>query len=412
MINERSLQVVSQAKLSSGFLKPQYETYCFSQIPSTILSLFGCGEGGLPKDCIQPGTYDRVVLLLIDGFGWKFLEKYKDKYPFLKRFYEKGIVSKLTSQFPSTTAAHITTLCSNQIVGEHGIYEWFMYEPLLERVVAPLLYSYAGDKKVGSLDGILSPAEFLPQRFFFKELQKHDIPCKIFLQETIVNSVYSKWMFDGTERVAYKDWPQAIKLLKENLELPGFFYLYFGDFDTEAHHHGVNSSEVEKALDRCFHELEKLSLSSSTALLVTADHGIIDIHPSTTVYLNQKFPTLESKLEKGADGHVLAPAGSCRDFFLHVQPRYLMEVFNELKEGLQDIAWVCLTSELIERGFFGPKGISPQCQKRMADIALITKGSHSIWWYEQGRFEQKLFAMHGGLTPDELETIFLFTSCR
>jgi len=412
MINQRSLQVVSQGKLLSGFLKPQYETYCFSQIPNTILTLFGIGSQGLPSDCIRPGTCDRVVLLLIDGFGWKFLDKYKDRYPFLKRFFDAGVVSKLTSQFPSTTAAHITTLCSNQIVGDHGIYEWFMYEPLLERVVAPLLYTFAGDKKIGSLESVMSPAEFFPQGSFFKELQKHHIHCTIFQQENIANSVYSKWMFDGAARVSYKDWPQAVKLLKESLHSPGFYYLYFGDFDTEAHHHGETSPEVEKALDRCFLELEATLMSTpfpdSTALLVTADHGMIDIHPSTTLYLNQKFPDLEGKLKRGADGHVLAPAGSCRDFFLHVQPHYIMEVFNELKAGLSEIAWVCLTTELIERGFFGPKGISPRCQKRMADIAIIAKGSQAIWWFEKGRFEQNLYAMHGGLTPDELETIFLF----
>jgi hypothetical protein len=412
MVNENSLQIVGQGKLPSGFVKPQYETYCFSQIPNTILTLFGHGHRGLPKDCIRPGTYERVILLLIDGFGWKLLEKYKDRYPFLKRFYQEGIVSQLTSQFPSTTAAHITTLCSNQTVGEHGIYEWFMYEPSLERIVAPLLYMYAGEKKGASLVDVMAPEEFFPRGAFFQELQKHQINCTIFQQESIANSVYSKWMFDGATRVAYKEWRQGLRLLKEHLEHPGLFYIYFGDFDTEAHHHGVDSAEVEKALDRCFHELEATLMTApfpaSTALLVTADHGMIDIHPSTTVYLNQKFPALEGKLKKGADGHILGPAGSCRDLFLHVQPHYLMEVFTELKEGLEEIAWVCLTTELIERGFFGPSGISLRCQTRMADIAIITKGSHSIWWYEKGRFEQTLYAMHGGLTPDELETIFLF----
>ena len=353
---------------------------------------------------------ERVILILIDGFGWKFLEKYKDKYPFLKQFFNNGIVSKLTSQFPSTTAAHITTLCSNQVVGEHGIYEWFIYEPLLERVVAPLLYKFAGS--AGSLEKVISPAEFFPEGLFFKELQKHKISCKVFQQEMIANSTYSKWMFNGAERVAYKSWPHALKLLKEHLRSPGLFYLYFGDFDTESHHHGVLSPEVERALDRCFLELEANLMNSqlpeSTALLVTADHGMTDIHPSTTVYLNQKFPHLEGKLKKGADGHVLSPAGSCRDFFLHVQPQYLMEVFNELKAELDEIAWVCLTSELIDKGFFGPNGISPRCQSRMADIAIIAKGPHSIWWYEKDRFEQNFYAMHGGLTPDEMETIFLF----
>lgn len=408
MINQKSLEATRQAELPDGFLKPLYDSYCFSQIPSTILHLLGCKDGGLPKDCIEPHKSDRVVLLLVDGFGWKFVEKYKDRYPFLKRFFENGIVSKLTSQFPSTTAAHMTTLCSTQPVGDHGIYEWFMYEPIVERVVAPLLFAFAGDKKIGTLEGHLTPAEFYPEGLFFEELRKNNINCTVFQQETIAHSVYSNWMFNETRRVSYKNWPEGVKLLEENLSTKGLFYIYFGDFDYEAHHHGVLSKEVEKAVDLCFQTLESLVIPPSTTFLMTADHGMIDIDPKTTIYLNQKFPTLGEKLKMGADGHPLTPAGSCRDYFLHVKPPYIMEVYKELKEGLGGVAWVCLTAELIERGFFGPRGISRECQKRMADVAIIAKGSHSIWWYEEGRFVQNLHAMHGGLTPEELEIPFLY----
>jgi hypothetical protein len=28
-----------------------------------------------------------------------------------------------------------------------------------------------------------------------------------------------------------------------------------------------------------------------------------------------------------------------------------------------------------------------------------------VWWYEKGKYEQKFFGHHGGLTPQEMETI-------
>lgn len=406
MINEHSVQAVAEGAFNGVFLKPQYGTYCFSQIPTTILRLLGCSEGGLPRDCAKPGIYKQVILILIDGFGWKFLEKYRERYPFLQRFYERGIVSKLTSQFPSTTAAHITTLCSNQTVGEHGIYEWFMYEPQVNRVVAPLLYQFAGDKE--SLESRLEPSQFLPTGNFFQEMCGEKIKCRIFQNDAIAGSVYSKWMFEGAERVGYKNWHEGLKLL--NFE-PGFSYIYFSEFDVEAHRHGHHSPEAEKAVAHCFDELEawfqREQVPDSTAILVTADHGMAEISPKTTIYLNQKFPDLEGKLKRGSDGHVLAPIGSSRDYFLHVEPQHLMHVYKELKDALKDEAWVCLTAELITRGFFGPK-LSDRCRKRLGDLAIIAKNNNSFWWYEEGRFEQKLHAMHGGLTPDEMETIFLF----
>ena len=84
-----------------------------------------------------------MVLFLIDGFGWRFFEKFQDA-PFLQQTTRTGTVTKLTSQFPSTTAAHITTIHTGMPVGEHGIFEWYYYEPTLDRVIAPLLYSFAG----------------------------------------------------------------------------------------------------------------------------------------------------------------------------------------------------------------------------------------------------------------------------
>ena len=54
------------------------------------------------------------------------------------------MVEKLTAQFPSTTAAQITTIHTGQTVGEHGLFEWNYYEPVLDAVIAPLLFSFAG----------------------------------------------------------------------------------------------------------------------------------------------------------------------------------------------------------------------------------------------------------------------------
>jgi predicted AlkP superfamily pyrophosphatase or phosphodiesterase len=73
-----------------------------------------------------------VVLFFIDAFGWRFFEKFQDA-PFLKRMAKQGSIEKITSQFPSTTAAHVTTIHTGLPVGESGVYEWFYYEPHLMR---------------------------------------------------------------------------------------------------------------------------------------------------------------------------------------------------------------------------------------------------------------------------------------
>ncbi len=88
--------------------------------------------------------FRRVVTLFVDAFGWRFFERFQD-HPLLSRIAQAGSVTKLTSQFPSTTSAHVTTLYTGEAVGQHGVYEWFYYEPQVDAVIAPLLFSYAGD---------------------------------------------------------------------------------------------------------------------------------------------------------------------------------------------------------------------------------------------------------------------------
>src|SRR5207248_6813982 len=119
MLNAASLNAVNGSRFSQRFVKPLFDSYCFSNIPQTIESLLrGQGNVGaglvpaLPPDVFAgiPTKYNKVILFFIDGFGWRFFERYADKYPFLKALLANGIVSKLTSQFPSTTAAHVTSM--------------------------------------------------------------------------------------------------------------------------------------------------------------------------------------------------------------------------------------------------------------------------------------------------------------
>ena len=415
MINHKSVDAVKKASWVSHFCRPLYDSYCFSKIPGTILQLFGKKGEGLPQDCWVKDTYDSVILILIDGFGWQFLESNYTKYPFLSRFFREGIVSKLTSQFPSTTAAHITTLCSGSEVGQTGIYEWFFHEPKLGRVIAPLLYSYARDIKSGSLKKILAPEKILPHETIFQKLSEEGISSYIFQPKNISHSVYSNWMFRGGKVQAYDRFSKSLSTVLSLVPQGGFFYLYFGDIDSHSHSHGMYSPQVEKSMDQCFNGLEEFwkklaQTKQKVACLVTADHGMTPIDPKTTFFLNREIPELAEMIQKGADHQLLTPAGSCRDYFLHVHPEKLQEAKELLEKALKDRAMVCDVRELVNDGFFGSKEVSSQFLERVGNLVILPHGNHSIWWYEKGKFEQKFFAMHGGLTRAEMETIFLFSS--
>src|ERR687890_749211 len=88
---------------------------------------------------LTSGERERVGVVLLDAFGRRFLERHAD-HPFLRRLE----VTPVATQFPPTTTAHVTTMHTGRPVGEHGLYEWNVYEPSLGEVVTPILNARAG----------------------------------------------------------------------------------------------------------------------------------------------------------------------------------------------------------------------------------------------------------------------------
>ena len=114
-------------------VKPQYGVSCFSDLPAIIQNLLDAGRPSpLAADLLGDleGEYQTVVLFLIDSFGWRFIDRFRDRYPQLL-----SRATKITSQFPSTTSAHITCIHTGLPVGQSGIYEWMYYEPQLDAII-------------------------------------------------------------------------------------------------------------------------------------------------------------------------------------------------------------------------------------------------------------------------------------
>jgi len=99
MLNALSLQAVNSAKFSQRFVKPCYDSYCFSNLPSAIeFLLTGKEDQMLPHDVFGslPTRYDKVIFFFVDAFGWRFFERYAERCSFLKTINTQGVASKLT----------------------------------------------------------------------------------------------------------------------------------------------------------------------------------------------------------------------------------------------------------------------------------------------------------------------------
>lgn len=425
MINARSLAALKKAKWTSQFKRPLYETYSFACIPGTVSKLL-TGKAANPISVDAVGgrwdKYDCVIVFIIDAFGWEFFEGFAHKYPFLDRFAKEGIASKISSEFPSTTAAHITSFNTGKEVGQTGIYEWFQYDPIPDRMIAPLLFSNAGDHESGTLvkDGF-SPQQLFPFETIYQTLAKKGVRSIAMQHESIAHSAYSKAMLAGAENRPYVRFDQAMENLtdfcKKPCDQPTFVIVYLGDIDAMGHRHGITSPQFADAVDYCWTVIENRfwrnvsKCPNKTAVIFTADHGMTPVNPKTTIYLNKIMPELSTMVKKNRLGSPLVPAGSCRDFFLHLEDQHLATAQSGLKKKLKGLADVVLVKELLEQGFFGIKPPSKRLKERIGNLLVLPYYKESVfWWFEKGRFEQHFYAAHGGLTPDEIESIFLFAS--
>jgi predicted AlkP superfamily pyrophosphatase or phosphodiesterase len=416
MINDRSIQKVSESTFGP-FRKPLATSYSFSKIPATIERLFGKTDvDALPEDVYGEGAYDYVIFFLLDGFGYKMFQKCAKSLPFLQRICDFGRVSMLTSQFPSTTTGHITTLHTGLSVEQTGLYEWYYYEPLADAPIIAMRFSYAIDKKINSLyQANITPDDLFCFPTIYQSLERFGVTPYIFQTKDIVKTPYSKRLQIGAQTIGYKSFREGLNKLKrtyaESSAEKAYFFFYYPEIDTYGHHNGPNSQVLEKEITHCFNELEYFwqtfgrKEGKKTACVIAADHGMAQVDPKKTIFLNLELPKLVEYLQKNKKGEPIVPCGSSRDFFLHVEPKYVRKVVEDLQQVLRKNAEVFTTQALIDAGVF--HNVTTRFLERVGNVVILPHAPYTVWWHDDRLPTHTCLGHHGGLSSDEMEIPFL-----
>ena len=396
---------------------PQYGSASFAELPHTVRHLLtGQGEGAFPHETL--GALDRrwkkVALLFIDAFGWRFCQSRLERYPFLQRFAQNGIAQKITAQFPSTTAAHVTCIHTGLTPIQSGVFEWQYYEPRVDRIIMPLLFSPVGTRLRNALEDV-EPEEILPTQTIYRDLEDQGIRSCAFQPALHLVSPYARLTYDGAEVVPYRTLAEGLVSLKERIAAetyPSYFFFYFDGIDQVGHTQGPTSPHIDAEIDAFLTAADRIlgeGIDGDTLLLLVADHGMAEVDPKTTLYLNvhPDFIGVERFLRRNNAGELLVPAGSCRDMFLYINDGMLEEAQAFLDMRLRGHSQVLRCDELVRNGLFGPGPTSEAFASHIGDLLLLPKAGESIWWYERGKFEQKHYGAHGGLTAAEMEVPLL-----
>ncbi len=306
MIDPASVEAVEAARWRDDLTLPLTGTYCFDGIPETIAWLAGAAATpGLPAASLGPlaPPYERVVLVLADALGWHRLAAFGDE-PFARRLLDDGHVLRLTTQFPSTTTAHVTTLCTGRPVGETGFYEWYQFHEAADGLVGPLLYARPGETP-GSLP--VEPAAFYDfGETFVQSLVRRGVPATSFQNGLYATSPFSQCALAGAEVISFWEPGEALRLAAEVER--GFAFVYLDAVDAACHAAGPGSEEATAATRASLDALEHLvsQLQPGTLLAITADHGHVAANPETCLYLNRIWPELGGLLSIAAPGRLAA----------------------------------------------------------------------------------------------------------
>lgn len=420
MFNKKSFKEIEKAKFNRNtFVKPLSDSYCFSNICEGIEDLLiGKTDSKLPKDVFGnfQNKYKNVVLFIIDGFGWSLFNELYSKNLLPKELLKKSVISQMTAQFPSTTAAELTSIHTGMSVEETGVYEWFYYEKNVDAIISPLLFSLPPDKTRNSLlDTGIDPKKIFPFLTFYEYLNKKNISSSVFTPQALSPSVYNDTLLKGSSSIWYENVEDGLNTLVKRIneeKNKSYNLFYFDKVDSMGHKKGPLSREAKNEavsfISKVNDSLEKLVNKDDTLIIFTADHGQIKINPEKTIYLNKLMPSLENKLLKNKLNKPLIPAGGCRDMFLYVKPEHLDSCYKNLTLKLNKIAVVYKTADLINLGFWKKNLNLSLLNERVGNIVIIPNKKNLVWWNnKEKQFTIKHIGHHGGLSPEEMIIPFI-----
>jgi hypothetical protein len=405
------------APLGDGrLLRPIYADYAFANIPRTVeFLLTGAPTAGLLPAACFGGRYPRpqkVVLFLIDAFGWECWMAHHERFRTTRRVVEQGTLTPISALFPTTTTAAVTTLHLGVLPAAHALYEWNIYIPAYGEVIQSLAFCPLGRHPQ---DALLArgcdPRELIAvHATTHQRLAAHGVRSLAFAHRSYAGSAYNRMVSNGAEIVAHHSLAEGLVDLKEALQgTQGKAWLnfYWAGIDTTAHVHGPASSHHVAEIASFWHTFDAVFAdvaSPDTLYLFTADHGHVRARAEDTYFLNEHLPQLVPWLRISPTGKRIYPNGSPRDVFLHVAAAHRGEALALLRRALGATALVMPVDEAIAEGLFGGVPVGDELRRRLGDIVILPYLGSFVWWREPGVIGNTFHGHHGGLSREELVT--------
>lgn len=383
---------------------PDYHGGSIVNLMSSIIGACGGTPVGYPGLQDLPAgpllAARNIVLLVLDGLGHDYLTR-QGGASLMHRHLRQGI----TSVAPPTTATAITTYLTGQAPQQHGLTGWYTWFRELGSVLAVLPFTPRhGGEPLGRAG--ISAQHLYGHVPVFDRLAVRSFSLS---PDWIADSDFNRAHLGRATLVPFRDLEHGLDELVRVVRADDqrkYVYAYWPGLDQLAHAHGIASVAVADhfaMLDAGFAHLLNALAGSETLLLVTADHGIIDVPPAHRVRMDE-HPQLQDCLG-------VPLCGEQRFTYAYVRNGKQADFERYVQDRLAHVLDLYRSESLLAQGLFGLGAPHPELAARIGDYTLVMKDGYAICDRLPGERAHEMVGFHGGLSAAELEVPLIVVEC-
>jgi hypothetical protein len=376
------------AALPADLHRPVYGDRTLAEVLPGVATALGVPvqRDGLPGDPLDLTAAlsgaRRVAVLLVDGLGADLLRQHAELAPALTALSRPA--GDLQAPCPSTTPVSLATLGTGIPPGGHGVLGFVTAVPGEDRTLNHVQWTDDPD-----------PDLWQARRTVFEQAADDGVAVSSIGPHAYARSGLTRAAYRGADYVGSLGPGDLAGMLLESLAASprALVYGYRAELDLTGHVRGIDSPSWRYQLAQIDRVVEQVvaGLPDDAALLVTADHGMLDVPSDTRIDLDDA-PAL-------TDG-VRLLAGEPRARYVHAAPGAAADVLATWRAILGDRAWVVGRDDAVAAGLFGP--VDPAVAERIGDVVALARGPWAMTATRREPVPSRLTAYHGSLTATEL----------
>jgi hypothetical protein len=353
-------------------------------LPSCLAAL---GVSGYANDVKLPPVRSAVVVL-VDGLGSHNVAQASAHARFLSGLSGKS--NTLQTVFPSTTATALASLTTGTHPGTHGMLGYRIKDPVTGHVVNQLT----------GISSLANPASWLGATPLYVNAAQAGIHPAVVSHPRFTQTPLTKLIHQGANLYPAQSLDDRVSAVVDITAKPGsqLVVLYISELDECAHKKGVSSADWAMLLEDVDSALKNLvsHLPPDVGVLITADHGVLDIPAHKHVLYGDDPRLVEGVEDVGGEPR-------CLQIFFHpdtsVETR--ARVCEAWTNDMAGIAWVMTQEAVISQGLLGE--LSGDNLARIGDIWVLARKDVVFYDSRDKTFKgRSMIGQHGAMSTTEL----------